>query len=878
MGPLVCLLVKEQVDRVPTTMPQRQFVLHGAKETGWFLFLVLAVAAAVVCIALLYRYERRLVSRPLGFGLLTLRLLAVLVVFATLLEPVLTWSIDREKTGRVVVAVDVSQSMETADKHASPAEKLRLVRALGMQGNEATNERLDRWIEDYENGREPEWVAPGETHDPQRALQLAADRRDLYLGVMRDVERIPRKEIARRLLTTGNVSLADRIDQLALLELSVFAGQAAQAERQTLDGLVATPPETLRIDASDLTSTISASLSTSDQAPLAGIVVFTDGRDNAHPDATQLLARLRGAGVPIYPVLVGSQQRPKDLAIASIDAPITVYENDHPVARVILRTTGFEGQPVTVRLTRERDETAANAPEGTDPQPAEIASRTVTPDGPSTTIEFDLDAGELGRQRYVVSTEVLPGETRSDNNSKKFSFQVVDDEADVLVLEGEARWEFRYLEAALKRDEHVKVERVVFRQPYMGVLPDTFFPRTLDLPADPAAQTGSPFAPFDVVIVGDVAPHQVQIAGWDLLDRYVREEGGTLVLIAGKRFMPLGYRSDTLNNLLPVENLRKIEMSGADQTGAPADRGFHLQLTPDGETQAMLQLDPDEVENRRIWSSLPGHPWGLRGEAKPGCSVWAAATRPGAAPDLQAERENAIIVQQYVGAGQVLWIGIDSTWRWRNRVGDQYHHRFWGQIARWAAEFKATAGNEFVRFGPERPVVLQGDDALFLARWTEPFLRRNPELKARAEISRAEDPDHAPVMTIDLTPTETRPLVHSGRATGLAAGEYRARLVVENANAGAEEIAAELTVTERVTTELSELTANRDLLEQIADATGGRLFYPDQLDELPRPFEGLTETESLREEVPLWDHWFTLLLLCGVLGTEWVLRKLNGLP
>ena len=133
-------------------------------------------------------------------------------------------------------------------------------------------------------------------------------------------------------------------------------------------------------------------------------------------------------------------------------------------------------------------------------------------------------------------------------------------------------------------------------------------------------------------------------------------------------------------------------------------------------------------------------------------------------------------------------------------------------------------------------------------------------------------------MTIDLTPTETRPLVHSGNAAGLAAGEYRAKLVVENANAGAEEIVAELTVSERVTTELSELAANRDLLEQIADVSGGRLFYPDQLDELPRLFEGLTETESLREEVSLWDHWLTLLLLCGVLGAEWVLRKLNGLP
>ena len=857
-------------------MPQRHFVLNGAEGTGWFLFLLLAVAVAAACIVLLYRYERRLVSRPLGFGLLTLRLLAVLVVFATLLEPVLTWSIDREKIGRVVVAVDVSQSMETADKHASPAEKLRLARALDMLGNEATNERLDRWIEDYENGREPEWVPAGEIHDPQRAADAATERRNLVEGAYREIERLPRKEIARRLLTNGTDSVADRIDRLALLELSVFAGQAAQAERETLDSLVAKPPEMLRIDASDLTSTISASLAASDQAPLAGIVVFSDGRDNAHPDATQLLARIRGAGVPVYPVLVGSQQRPKDLAVSLIDAPTTVYENDHPVAKVTLRTTGFEGQPITVRLEREVADTGADPPVGT--AAAETVTRTITPDGPSSTVEFDLDASQLGRQRYVVSTEVLPGETRADNNSKRFALQVVDDEADVLLLEGEARWEFRYLDAALRRDEHVDIERVVFRQPYMGVLPDTFFPRTLHLPSDPAGQSGSPFAKFDVVIVGDVAPHQLQNSGWDLLDRYVRDEGGTLVLIAGKRFMPLGYRSETLNNLLPVERLREIELSGPDQTGAPTDRGFHLQVTPDGAAQTMLQFDPDEVENRRIWASLPGHPWGLRGEARPGCSVWATALQPGVAPDLVTERQNAVIVQQYVGAGQVVWVGIDSTWRWRHRVGDEYHHRFWGQLARWAAEFKATAGNEFVRFGPERPVISQGDDALFLARWTEPFLRRNPDLKARAEISRADDPDHAPVMTIDLTPTETRPLVHSGRAAGLTAGEYRAKLVVEHANAGAEEIVAELTVTERVTTELSELAANRDLLEQIADVSGGRLFYPDQLDELPRLFEGLTETESLREEVALWDHWFTLLLLCGVLGAEWVLRKLNGLP
>ncbi|REJ72691.1 MAG: hypothetical protein DWQ29_20440, partial [Planctomycetota bacterium] len=128
------------------------------------------------------------------------------------------------------------------------------------------------------------------------------------------------------------------------------------------------------------------------------------------------------------------------------------------------------------------------------------------------------------------------------------------------------------------------------------------------------------------------------------------------------------------------------------------------------------------------------------------------------------------------------------------------------------------------------------------------------------------------------TPVETRPLVHEGRASGLPGGEYRVRLIVENADFGGQEISTELTVTERVTSELSELSANRNLLQQISDATGGRLFFPHQVYELPHLFHDVTETESLREEVSLWDHWLTLLLFCGVLGTEWVLRKLNGLP
>lgn len=847
-------------------MLQRDFVWNGAGSGGWLLTLLAAVGLAAVCIVLLFNYERRLVSRRLGVALLALRLLAVLVVFLALLEPMLVWTFDREQTGRVLVAVDVSESMATADRHASPAEKLRLARAVGMIGNDATQRRIDRWIEDYENGREPEWVEPGETDDPQQAAQLARTRRENVAGVLDAVGRLTRKDVARQLLTGSAHPLLDRLNELAVVELGVFAGGSAVAEPQNFDEVVNDPPSSLRADSSDLLEAVEPVVGAHD-LPLAGVVLFTDGRDNAHQDESEVIRRIAGVDAPLYPVLIGSQRRPKDLAVATLDYPSIVYEHDHPELKVNLRTSGFEGETLKVRLRSEDDEDAAPVTE------------TVVVRGPGEVVKFELDAEALGTHRYIVETDVQKGETREDNNSKSFSIHVVDDKSDVLVLDGEARWEFRYLEAALKRDEHVNLETVLFRQPYLGLLPAPFFPRQLDLPpADDAPDQPSPFARFDAIIVGDVAPHHLPDSGWTWIDRFVREQGGTLVLMAGKRHFPLAYRSPLVADLLPVQDLQIVDMTGAGQTGPPTRRGFHLELTPEGEQQTMLQFDSDDVENRRIWAGLPGHMWGLRGVAKPGASVWAALTDPNGDRSLETERENAVIVHQYVGAGQVLWIGVDSTWRWRYRVGDLYHHMFWGQLARWSAEFKATSGNEFVRFGPERPTIEVGEDAVFRARWTERYLAQFPDLKASAEIYPQDALDEPPVMTVELTPTDTRPLIHEGRALDLKAGDYRVVLRVENADFGGEDVWADLLVTERTTTELAELTANRNLLEQMANATDGRLFLPDQLAELPDRFKDVTEHESIREEITLWDHWVTLLIFCTIIGGEWVLRKLNGLP
>src|SRR5262249_30983897 len=134
------------------------------------------------------------------------------------------------------------------------------------------------------------------------------------------------------------------------------------------------------------------------------------------------------------------------------------------------------------------------------------------------------------------------------------------------------------------------------------------------------------------------------------------------------------------------------------QVVKPAD-GFGVTLTPMGQETPFLQMEAEADQSAARWASLPRHFWGLVGRAKPGATTLAYVAEPIAPDDKrkaeERERDLGLIVRQNYGFGRVLFVGLDSTWRWRYKTGDTYHHRFWGQAIRWAASDKPlVAGNE----------------------------------------------------------------------------------------------------------------------------------------------------------------------------------------
>jgi len=847
-------------------MTIRRLFWQGAESPWWTFFLVLCVCAACGLIFVLHAYERKLISKTLGTVLLGLRAAVILCLFLVLLEPVLAWTTSADRMGRVVVAVDGSLSMETVDVQSSVAEKLQWARAIGLIGSSESDERLTRWIAAAEKGEAPEWVTPQEEPDPEQRRLLADARRQNVESIIRELDGFSRKDLVQRLLSPGRDGLLRRLEKNVSVDLVVFGGNAADTDPAALERTLKQPPKVVQPEETNLQQALNAAAARPGQGKLEGIILLTDGRSTADQGDRKAAAAGLAISTPVYPVLIGSERKPKDLAVAVLESPPSAFLHDKPVVKATLRTAGFTDTDVVVELQR------------LDQPGAEPQRQTIRPKGPTADVQFTIDAEEVGRRRYKLSAVPQPDETRDDNNERLFTMQVVDDQAAILVLDGEPRWEFRYLESALHRDERVKLDVVLFRQPFLGLLPEPFFPRTLTVPDDLRQAAESPFSKYDLVIVGDVTPQQMTDDVWRWLDRYVREEGGTLVLAAGKRSFPLQHRSDIVQSLLPVVDLAEYSFDPASEIAAPRDRGFRWNITPDGEALDVLRFEEDQRANAEIWENLPGHSWGLIGVVKPGATVWASAMPDRGKPVPGWDREHALFAQQYVGAGQVVWLGVDSTWRWRYGVGDAYHHRFWGQLARWAADFKAAVGNEFVRFGVDRPSIATDEETVIRARWDAKLLRKFPGLRARARVMRVNGALEEEAAVIELKPTDSRAIIYEGRASRLKAGEYRIRLETDDAPLGDAPIQADLLVTERLTPELADVSANREWLAEIAKATSGRLFDAGDAKDLPGLFARATESVTEQRQVSIWNHWLVLTVLLGLLSTEWILRKLNGLP
>ena len=362
-------------------------------------------------------------------------------------------------------------------------------------------------------------------------------------------------------------------------------------------------------------------------SPLAGVILVTDGGQNAGISPETAIAAARDAKIPIFAVGVGSDRKPANVRVSDFVVPARAYPGDHYSVTGYLQAQRMAGEDVTVELFSK---SAGAKP----PRPA-TARWSRAARSPSAATARWCPCGSSSRPRSPAarrSRSALPGRRpiakRPTTSARPTSRSSIGRTACCLLAGGPMR-EYHFLRNQLYRDASTTVDvllqtaRPGISQEAHAVLDD--FPDTREAMFE-----------YDCVVAFDPDWQALSAAQIDLLETWVAEQGGGLIVIAGPVNMgnPIGgWIEDEamakIRALYPVKFQRRFAV---EATSYVAKEPWPLDFTREGLEAEFLWLADDAPSSRQAWSDFPGvysfYP--VRG-AKPGATVLARFGDPRAA-------------------------------------------------------------------------------------------------------------------------------------------------------------------------------------------------------------------------------------------------------
>jgi hypothetical protein len=618
---------------------------------------------------------------------------------------------------------------------------------------------------------------------------------------------------------------------------------------------------------------------------LGSVILLSDGRHNT-PAALEPLARQLGLrNVPLFAVVLGAGTNPPpDSAILDVDAPEMVCLGDKVYFNVEIKLDGVTNKTVAVDLFEGGKVVASENVDVTNPL------------GMRSKVSLSHEPDKAGLHEYRIALNSGAGEAVVTNNAYGVSVNVSEERIKILLVEGRPSWEFRYLKNLFAtRDRTAQLQYVLMEPDVIAEAP----PRSkviasaahkredseaTELPVDEAE-----WLKFDTIILGDVAPEDLGEVAQRALVKFVTARGGTLIVVAGPRHMPHEYAGTPLAGILPV----KVIPSGRALTIGP-EKQFRIALTAEGRASEIMRLQVQPEENLDAWKTLPDLTWrhGLL-EVKEGASVLAYAMPPDPPPfmtrstfdeddfrrRLAFERRQALVMHHNVAMGRVMFLGFNQTWRFRYRVGDTLHHRFWGQVMRWAAADKLPFGTPFVRLGTDRSRYSPGSvvraRATIMTPGFEPIISPDVVVKVFAGDKL--------VLQKGMEYVPESAGVYQAMLGALANGHYRLQLESKKAeeahgSGSLSLVKAEFSVESVVRQEWLELTPDRGLLARLAALTGGKVIDPSEIGSIREKLPPGRYTFRERKQVDVWNSWPLLVLIVCVAAAEWLIRKNQRLP
>ncbi len=617
------------------------------------------------------------------------------------------------------------------------------------------------------------------------------------------------------------------------VRLRTFAGQL----EDELSDFAQTAPDG---SATDIHRSVNSALDHR-ATPLAGLIVLSDGRATTRAKLEETGLRARGRGVPIHTMALAGTWGSRDLILTALPRQITA----------------FKGQPVKISAIVENHGLGAIKPSVilSGPDGKELARKDATlADGQRVPVVFELPSVPDTGGNYTLRTEPWPGEHIASNNSENIRVAVLGTKTRVLLLEGAPYWDSKFLAQLLRQQSSVDIltvhrlnEERYFRVEASGAeplqSPDTVFPRT-------AAELSR----YDLIVFGKGADGFLDAGRTAALQGFVRDQGGAILFARGK---PYSGRFAPLESLEPVEWGEPFPGSARFTPLEDAGAGLFGGALPDAKD--------------RVWGTLPLLD-DLNNVAR--LKPFARTLAEGSIDGKQT-RVPLLVVRRF-GRGMVAALNADGLWRWdfRPEIREQgpLYQQFWVQLMQWCATY-----SEF-RPGQDYAVRLHdttsepGQPVRAVIAWRGP---QTPEPKPVLKITRNGQPYGEAAAT-------ALPASEGGRewaavVTPTEPGHYEIR-VSDSAHPEKLEGHATLDIAPAAG-ESDDLRPDEQSLATLARESGGRSWKPGEIEELASQLwkRDTTLVAGKPRWEPLWPRAWVAMLVALAFGTEWWIRRREGL-
>ena len=606
--------------------------------------------------------------------------------------------------------------------------------------------------------------------------------------------------------------------------------------------------------------------------PLSGIVLFTDGADNARTPLGDELLSLRARSVPVFTVGIGRDRFDKDIEIRRVETARTALKGSALVADVLVRQRGYGGQKVPLVVEDEG---------------RVIASQDVAlpADGDLAPVRVHVVLNDAGPRTLTFRIAPQSGEQVTQNNAQQALVVVRDRREKILYVEGEPRYEMTFVRRAVASDSNLQ----------LVTLQRTADNKFLRLDVDNGEELAGGFPKtreelfkYRGIVLGSVDASFFTREQLQMLADFVGVRGGGLLLLGGRHAFGEGGYADT-----PLAPVMPVVIGGEavpDSLTFLAD--IKAELTPAGAASAATQVAPTEEKSSERWKTLPPVTSVnlLRG-LKPGAVV----LLNGVVPDGQRAEgpsghvrhyEQPVLAYQRFGKGFAIELPVQDTYQWKIDatipVDDPTFVTFWRQLLRWITSDvpnRVTVTSQSDVASVREPISLTADvadsgfvmrnDARVVAHLTTPS-------GAKRDIPMEWAVDRDGQYRATFTPDEAGNYQIVADAEP-ASGAKAVTDTTRDRGAASDPTFVRVNPAEQASREFVDAEMRASLLQRISRETGGKFYTPSTVSSLPEDIALSKRGVTVVNQMDLWDMPFIFLVLVGLVCAEWAYRKKRGL-